>query len=88
MLVNQAALAPTIIALWKKRGGGQPRQGRSARDGAGPEPPVGYCTTLKFIVGRTPAEMEGMLGLAPESKLGAGADISRSRRCRGRTSSR
>jgi hypothetical protein len=37
--------------------------------------PVGYCTTFKYIVGRTPGEMEDVVGLRRDSKLAAGADI-------------
>lgn len=75
MFVNHAALAPTVIALWKKGGGDS--LVKVAPLGTVPDSrrPIGYCTTLKFVVGRTPAEMERILGLAPESKLGAGADI-------------
>jgi hypothetical protein len=75
MFVNHAALAPTVIALWKKGGGDS--LVKVAPLGTVPDPrrPAGICTTLKFVVGRTPAQMEAILGLAPDSTFGAGADI-------------
>jgi hypothetical protein len=36
---------------------------------------IGYCTTLKYVVGRTPAEIESIVGLAPSTKLGRGAEV-------------
>jgi hypothetical protein len=36
---------------------------------------AGYCTSFKFIVGRTPLEMEAILGFASGTKLAIGADI-------------
>lgn len=36
---------------------------------------VGYCTTLKYIVGRSPAEMERIVGLAEGTKLVSGAEV-------------
>jgi hypothetical protein len=38
---------------------------------------IGYCTTLKFVVGRTPEEMESILGFKAGTKLQNGADIYR-----------
>jgi hypothetical protein len=36
---------------------------------------VGYCSTIKFVIGRTPAEMESVLGLRSGTKLSSGAEI-------------
>jgi hypothetical protein len=36
---------------------------------------IGYCTTFKYVVGRTPAEMEAVVGLRTGSKLATGASI-------------
>ena len=73
MLVNQAALAPTIIALWKKRG--PDTLVKVAPLGTVPDPnlPVGYCTTLKFIVGRTPSQMEAVLGARAGQQVRGGS---------------
>ena len=38
---------------------------------------VGYCTTVKYIVGRTPEQMEEIVGFAPGTKLRDGADVYR-----------
>ncbi|MDO7843359.1 hypothetical protein [Sphingomonas immobilis] len=36
---------------------------------------IGYCTSYKFIIGRTPAEMENIVGLRSGSKLLNGAAV-------------
>lgn len=76
MPVNHAALAPTIINLWRRRG--PDTLVKVAPIGTRPDPyrAVAYCTTLKYIIGRTPAEMELILGFAPNSKLSGGVDVS------------
>lgn len=38
---------------------------------------IGYCTSIKYIAGRTPDEMERILGFAPGTKLRDGAEIYR-----------
>ena len=38
---------------------------------------VGYCTTLKYVVGRTPEEMERILGFKSGTKLKDGAEVFR-----------
>jgi hypothetical protein len=38
---------------------------------------IGYCTTLKYVVGRTPEQMESILGFRAGTKLQNGADIYR-----------
>jgi hypothetical protein len=68
-------LKAMVIAQWRQGGmdtlvkvmpkGMTPAAGRMA----------GYCTTFKFVVGRTPAEMESVLGFAAGTKLAQGAEI-------------
>ncbi len=36
---------------------------------------IGYCSSIKFIIGRTPTEMEAVLGLRARTKLQKGAEI-------------
>ena len=74
-MYNQAALASLAISVWKR--GGLDTLVKVLPIGMTPDAsrPVGYCTTLKYIVGRTPAEMEQIVGFAPDSKLMGGADI-------------
>lgn len=38
---------------------------------------VGYCTSLKYVAGRTPDEMEAILGFKSGTKLQNGADVFR-----------
>lgn len=40
-----------------------------------PNEPVGYCTTFKYVVGRTSWDMELILGIGLNTKLLNGADI-------------
>lgn len=40
-----------------------------------PDRAAGYCTSFKFVVGRTPSEMEAVLGFAPGTRLALGAEI-------------
>lgn len=40
-----------------------------------PGQPIGYCTQFKFLAGRTPEEMEPMVGFGANTKLSAGAEI-------------
>lgn len=70
-----AKLKALAIALWRQ--GGMDTLVKVAPLGTVPNGAymAGYCTTFKFIVGRTPAEMEAVVGLASGSKLVNGADI-------------
>jgi hypothetical protein len=38
---------------------------------------IGYCTSFKFVAGRTPVQMEQVIGLRSGSKLAHGASIYR-----------
>ena len=63
------------ISLWKR--GGMDTLVKVAPRGTTPNPAytAGYCTTFKYIAGRTPIEIEEIVGLAKGSKLVGGADI-------------
>jgi len=68
-------LSDMAIGVWKRSGmdtllkvaprGTKPDHGR----------PIGYCTTLKYVLGRTPAQMEDLVGLKSGSKLAHGAEV-------------
>jgi len=70
-----AKLKAMAISLWKR--GGVDTLVKVTPRGTTPNPSftAGYCTTFKYIAGRTPAEMEDIVGLAKGSKLAGGADI-------------
>lgn len=73
--LDGAKLKALAIALWKR--GGMDTLVKVAPRGTTPNAAftAGYCTTFKFIAGRTPAEMEDIVGLARGSKLAGGAEI-------------
>jgi len=73
--LDTAKLKAMAIALWKL--GGMDTLIKVAPRGMAPNPAymAGYCTTFKYVVGRTPLEMEQIVGLARGSKLAGGADI-------------
>jgi hypothetical protein len=73
--LNAAKLKSIVIEMWKC--GGMDTLVKVAAKGTAPDPSrsSGYCTTFKFIVGRTPSEIEQIVGLAIGSKLVSGADI-------------
>ncbi|HKM73406.1 MAG TPA: hypothetical protein VJX94_25655 [Stellaceae bacterium] len=68
-------LKAMAIEFWKR--GGLDTLVKVCPLGTTPDPGrrTGYCTTFKFIVGRTPLEIEEIVGLARGSKLTIGADI-------------
>jgi hypothetical protein len=68
-------LKAMAIEMWKR--GGLDTLVKVCPHGTTPDPgrATGYCTTFKFIVGRTPVEIEEIVGLAKDSKLFHGADI-------------
>lgn len=63
------------INMWRR--GGLDTLVKVLELGKTPDPrrPVGYCTTLKYVAGRTPAQIESIIGLASGTKLGRGAEI-------------
>jgi hypothetical protein len=73
--LNTAKLKSLVIEMWKR--GGMDTLIKVAAKGTTPDPSrtSGYCTTFKYIVGRTPSEIEHIVGLAIGSKLVGGADI-------------
>jgi hypothetical protein len=73
--LDEQRLKQMAISLWRQGGMDSlvkvsPR-GRSPDDALN----IGYCTTFKYVVGRTPAEMEAVVGLRSGSKLAFGARI-------------
>jgi hypothetical protein len=77
MFVNHNALAPSTLAVWSR--GGLDTLVKVAPIGYWPDPArvIGSCTTLRFLVGRTPAEMELIVRLDPGMRLVNGAEIFR-----------
>jgi hypothetical protein len=73
--LDTAKLKAMAISLWKR--GGMDTLVKVAPRGTAPNPTytAGYCTTFKYIVGRTPVEIEEIVGLARGSKLVGGADV-------------
>jgi hypothetical protein len=73
--LDRDRLKALVMAQWR-RGGMEtlvkvtPKEIRPA-----PDRVAGYCTSFKFVAGRTPGEMEGILGFAPGTKLALGAEI-------------
>eukprot|EP01037_Dinobryon_pediforme_P012874 gene12874-12973_t len=66
-----------IIEMWQEGGGNtlvkvMPRHFKPEHTKS-----IGYCTTIKFVAGRTPEEMEIILGFKAGSKLMNGAGVYR-----------
>jgi hypothetical protein len=73
--LDTAKLKAMAISMWKR--GELDTLVRVAPRGMIPNPAytAGYRTTFKYIVGRSPAEIEEIVGLAKGSKLVGGADV-------------
>jgi hypothetical protein len=73
--LDTAKLKAIVIEMWKS--GGMDTLVKVAPKGTAPDASrtSGYCTTFKYIVGRTPSEIEHIVGLAIGSKLVGGADV-------------
>ncbi len=73
--LDEKRVKADVIKMWM--GGGGNTLVKVMGFGMVPDPsrPIGYCTTFKFINGRTPALMEGNVGFAANTKLKAGAEI-------------
>ena len=73
--LDTAKLKSIAISLWKR--GGMDTLVKVAPKGTKPNPAltVGYCTTFKYVAGRTAAEIEEIVGLSRGTKLASGADI-------------
>ena len=72
---DQARLSGLALSVWRR--GGLDTLLKAAPLGTVPDPAraVGCCTTLKYLAGRTPAEMERIVGFAEGSKLLSGVEI-------------
>jgi hypothetical protein len=66
-----------VIAMWREGKGNT--LVKVMPKGMRPDPArmIGYCTTIKYVIGRTPALMERTLGFRADSKLAEGAAIFR-----------
>jgi hypothetical protein len=73
--LNVDALKAVVIERWRE--GGMETLVKVMPKGSRPSPEhvIGYCTSIKFVVGRTPLEMEAILGFAAGTKLALGAEI-------------
>jgi hypothetical protein len=73
--LDQQILKRNVLLLWQR--GGLDTLVKAMPLGAEPDPDrmIGFCTSLKFIVGRTPAQMEAHVGFAKDSKLVRGAEV-------------
>jgi hypothetical protein len=70
---KESTLKKLAMENWEKGGGNQLVKVVSAERGASDEV-RGYVTELKYVAGRTPAEMERILGL-PDGELAGGAVV-------------
>ncbi len=75
--LDEAKLKQLVAEKW--RAGGENTLIKAMPRGQAPDLrlPSGCCTTIKYLVGRTPEEMEPILGFRRGSKLAGGADIYR-----------
>jgi hypothetical protein len=75
MELDEARVKQSLIEMWRK--GGWDALVKVLPSALAPDSsrPIGYCTQLKFLVGRTPLEMERAVGLRDNSKLVHGAAI-------------
>ncbi len=73
--LDEGRLKAMAIALWRQGGGDT--LVKVMPKGSTPDPTrmIGYCTTFKYVVGRTPVEMEANVGFAAMTKLAAGAEV-------------
>lgn len=71
---DQVKLAPVALSVWRR--GGLDTLVKVAPFGTAPVPDdaIGYCTTFKFIAGRTPEEMARVVGVSP-TRFISGAEI-------------
>lgn len=73
--IDEPRIKEEIIAMWRRGGGDAPAKVMPAGLLARADLQSGYITQLKFLIGRTPAEMEAIVGFRAGSKLAGGADI-------------
>lgn len=72
---DERRLKAAVIGSW--RAGGMESLVKVMPKGAIPNTryPIGFCTTVKFIAGRTPAEIERIIGFKQDTKLVHGAEV-------------
>ena len=75
MKLDEARVKASLIEMWRKGGGDALVKVLPAEIAPDASRPIGYCTQLKFVVGRTPLEMERAVGFRDNTKLAAGAAI-------------
>jgi hypothetical protein len=68
-------LKAMVIELWGRGGMDTPLKVMPWGTVPAPGRMAGYCTSFKYVVGRTPSEMEDILGFASGTKLALGAEI-------------
>lgn len=73
--LDVARLKALAMEVWRR--GGDDTLVKVMAFGARPQPAlkIRYCSTIKYVLGRRPAEMERILGFAPGSKLSGGAEV-------------
>lgn len=74
-MFDDARMKETIIEMWRKGGGDAPAKIMPAGTVARGDRDSGYITQLKFLLGRTPAEMEAIVGFRAGTKLAGGVDV-------------
>jgi hypothetical protein len=74
-MLDHGKLKQMAMAVWQR--GGLDTLVKVMPYGSTPNAayPVGYCTTLKYILGRSPVQMESIVGLAKATKLAQGAEV-------------
>ncbi|HEV3425633.1 MAG TPA: hypothetical protein VG105_17995 [Paraburkholderia sp.] len=74
-MLDEIKLKALVIATWRE--GGLESLVKVAARGTVPDAKysIGFCTKFKFIAGRTPAEIERIVGFADQSKLKQGAEV-------------
>ena len=75
MKLDETRIKLDLIARWRKGGTDALVKVIAADVTPDPARPIGYCTEVKFLTGRTPAEIERAIGLRTDSKLIRGAIV-------------
>ena len=75
MNLDTKKLKEMILDRW--RGGGEDTLVKVFPKGTriSPSHMTGYCTTIQYIAGRTPAEIELIVGFKEDTKLKDGAEV-------------
>ena len=72
---DEARLKTQVTEMWRQGGGNTLAKVMSKGLRPNDARMVGYCTTIKYLAGRTPAQMESILGFRQGTKLAGGAEI-------------